>query len=82
VGKDLCPPAVVAVHVEGSLLDPVAQRVTQMLLAPVRPGEQRKRRLLVEVLELLGAETAALGEGARDAQLCSLPFAKELSDPF
>jgi hypothetical protein len=56
----------IAVQPQSALLDPVPQSVAEMLLAVIRPSVESERRLLVEVLELLGGESSTLGEAASD----------------
>ena len=51
-----------------------------MLLPVKAAAEQGHRRLLVDVLELLGAQPAALREAAGDPQLVSLPFPEDPPD--
>ena len=79
--EDLPAAAFVAVQVQRALLDPVPQRVAKVLLAVIRAAVESERRLLVEVLELLGAQPAALREAAGDPQLPRLPFARGSDRP-
>ncbi len=77
--EDLAATALIAVKVQRAMLEPLSQRVSQVLLVVVGAGDECERGLLVEILELLAAETPALGEAAGDADLAGLPFAKQLS---
>jgi len=72
----------IAMQPQSALLDPVPQSVAEMLLAVIRPPVESERRLLVEVLELLGAEPSTLSEAASDPQLSLLPFAENLTGPL
>jgi hypothetical protein len=81
-GKDLAASAFVAVHPQGTVLQSRPQRVAKVLLAVVRPAVESQRRLLVDVLELLGAQSPALRKAAGDSQLAGLPFPEDLTDPL
>ena len=72
----------IAVRPQRPPLDPVAQRVAQVLLAGVGSAVERERRLLVKVLELLFVQPAALREAAGDPQLHRLPLAEKLPYPL
>ena len=87
--KARCPPRdyspvtpFIAVQPQSALLDPVPQSVAEMFLAVIRPSVESERRLLVEVLELLGGEPSTLREAASDPQLSLLPFAENLTGPL
>src|ERR1039458_2819452 len=68
-------------EVQRALLEPGAQGATKVLLALVGPAEESQRRLLVDVLKLLGAQASALREATGDPQLHGLPSSEDLSDP-
>jgi hypothetical protein len=72
----------IAVQPQSALLDPVPQGVAEMFLAVIHPSVESERRLLVEVLKLLGAEPSTLNEAASDPQLSLLPFAENLTGPL
>jgi hypothetical protein len=77
--QDRVASALVAVEVARAVLDAGVEGVAQVLLVVEAPAEQHLRRLLVDVLELLGAQPAALGETAGDQQLALLPFTERLA---
>ncbi|HXN36401.1 MAG TPA: hypothetical protein VN892_00020 [Solirubrobacteraceae bacterium] len=56
----------IAVQPQSALLDPVPQSVAEMFLAVIRASVESERRLLVEVLKLLGGEPSTLREAASD----------------
>src|ERR1035441_2425026 len=75
-------PVFVAVQAQSALLDPVPWRVAKGLQAVIRPAVESDRRFLVDVLELLLAQSPALHEAAGNTQLPALPFPEDLTDPL
>jgi hypothetical protein len=82
VGEDLPASALVSVQVQRAMLQAGPKRVSQVLLGLIWPTEQSDGRLLIDVLQLLAAQPAALRKAARDPNLLRLPFPENFSDPL
>jgi hypothetical protein len=63
---------------QSALLYAHPQSVAEVLLAVIRPAVESLRGVLVDFLELLGAQSPALREAAGDPQLPGLPFPENL----
>jgi hypothetical protein len=82
LSEDLAAAPLIPVHVQCAELQSLPQRIAKVLLIQIRSPEEGHDHLLVDVLELLCAQTPALREATGDSQLAGPPFPENLPDPL